>query len=111
MKRQTHLTAQQIADLKLEGMPTSARRVLAWADRYQWEYQQKARQQGGRHFAISSLPASAQADLKARWAGQRKAAPSASNTHDGKGRSLGDRACRALAAALQTFADEMWGDA
>jgi transposase InsO family protein len=86
MKRQTHLTAQQIADLKLEGMPTSARRVLAWADRYQWEYQQKARQQGGRHFAISSLPASAQADLKARWAGQRKARPTASNTHDGKGR-------------------------
>jgi hypothetical protein len=111
MKRQTHLTAQQIADLKLEGMPTSARRVRSWAEDRGWEFIAKPDNQGGRHFAISSLPASAQADLKARWAGQRKAAPSASNTHDGPGRSLGDRACRALAAALQTFADEMWGDA
>ena len=111
MKRQTHLTAQQIADLKLDGLPGSAWRVLVRADREGWSYEEKPRKQGGRHFAISSLPASAQADLKARWSGQRKAAPSASNTHDGKGRSLGDRACRALAAALQTFADEMWGDA
>ncbi len=109
MKRQTHLTAQQIADLKLEGLPCTARGVLNWALDQGWSYEEKARKQGGRHFAISSLPASAQADLKARWAGQRKAR--ASNTQDGKGRSLGDRVCRALAAALQTFADEMWGDA
>lgn len=86
MKRQTHLTAQQIADLKLEGLPCTARGVLNWALDQGWSYEEKARKQGGRHFAISSLPASAQADLKARWAGQRKARPSASNTQDGKGR-------------------------
>lgn len=86
MKRQTHLTAQQIADLKLDGMPGSAWRVLVRADREGWSYEEKARKQGGRHFAIASLPASAQADLKARWCGNRKPKPSASNTQDGKGR-------------------------
>ncbi|OHC96611.1 MAG: hypothetical protein A2792_19750 [Sphingomonadales bacterium RIFCSPHIGHO2_01_FULL_65_20] len=86
MKRQTHLTAQQIADLKLEGMPGTPKAVRTWAVNQGWDFFDKPDKFGGRHFAISSLPASAQADLKARWAGQRKARPTASNTQDGKGR-------------------------
>ena len=86
MKRQTHLTAQQIADLKLDGLPTTPQRVNSWAHSLGWSFIDQARKKGGRHFAIADLPEAAQADLKARWASKRKPRRQANNSEDGRGR-------------------------
>jgi putative transposase len=86
MKLKTHLTAQEIADLKLDGLPTSARRVRSWAADRGWDFFEKSDKFGGRHFAIASLPEAAQADLKARRSGNRKTKRPANNNEDGRGR-------------------------
>lgn len=87
MKARTHLTAQEIADLKLDGLPGTARGITMRAGNDSWSHIDKPRKQGGRHFAIASLPEAAQADLQARWSGNRKVRrPANNNADDGRGR-------------------------
>lgn len=103
MKLKTHLTAQEIADLKLDGMPGTVQRICSWAQKQGWDYVEKARKQGGRHFAIASLPASAQADLKARWSSNRKPKRPANNNEDGRGRPSWWAAHPDVADAVEAF--------
>lgn len=88
MKLQTHLSAQEIADLKLEGLPGSARGIAMRALNEGWEFAEQPRSRGGRHFSISSLPAEAQADLLARRSADHKAmsARPANENRRGRGR-------------------------
>lgn len=105
MTSPTHLTAQQIADLKLDGLPRSAHRIRVWAAKHGWAFVQHPDCLGGRHFAVASLPAAAQVDLKARKPLKRRPEPARSSG------PIAQRACRALVAAIQAFSLEMWGDA
>ncbi|WP_066213328.1 DDE-type integrase/transposase/recombinase [Blastomonas sp. CCH5-A3] len=87
MKVQTHLTAQQIADLKLDGLPRSAYRIRERALAEGWEYLERPATLGGRHFSIAALPEAARADLLAREAAKRSDTPRAANENRrGRGR-------------------------
>jgi transposase InsO family protein len=87
MKVQTHLTAQQIADLKLEGLPRSAFGIRDRALVEGWDYVERPRKLGGRQFSIAALPEAARADLLAREAAKRSDTPRAANENRrGRGR-------------------------
>lgn len=87
MKVQTHLTAQQIADLKLDGLPSSAYRIRERALAEGWDYLERPATLGGRHFSIAALPEAARADLLAREAAKRSDTPRAANENRrGRGR-------------------------
>lgn len=60
------LSAQEIADLALEGLPTSRYRVTQRADKERWSFKDRPKKDGGRLYAVTSLPIDARADLIAR---------------------------------------------
>ena len=62
----SYLSARQIAELALDGLPTSKRQVNARAERESWLYRNRKGRGGGRLYATSSLPIDAQIDLATR---------------------------------------------
>lgn len=52
----THLSAKELAGLRLPGLPTSERRVLARAMSEGWSYVDRLGRGGGRRYAIADLP-------------------------------------------------------
>lgn len=57
------LTAQQIADLRLEGLPTTVRGVISRANAEGWQWKPRMGRGGGRLYAADALPEAARADL------------------------------------------------
>ncbi|WP_156317946.1 DDE-type integrase/transposase/recombinase [Blastomonas sp. AAP25] len=104
MKLQTHLTAQQIADLKLEGLPRSAYRVRERALAENWDCVERPDTLGGRHFSVASLPDAARADLLARQASKRAGTPRAANENRrGRGRPSWWDEHTAVAEAVEAY--------
>lgn len=65
---QQHLSAQEIASLELEGLPATREGVRLRAEREGWASIERQARGGGRCYAVASLPAAAQADLRDRQA-------------------------------------------
>ncbi|WJY18691.1 transposase [Alteriqipengyuania flavescens] len=84
------LSAKQIADMALEGLPTTKRGVNKVAQRDRWTSKKRCGPGGGRLYAVSSLPVEAQNDLLAR-AGEVKRKLAASSSR-GRGRPKGSGA-------------------
>lgn len=61
-----HLSAQQIADLCLPGLPITKRRVNAAAERLGWRFVDRIGRGGGRLYAIADLPQAAREALITR---------------------------------------------
>ena len=64
----TWLTARQIADLRLSGLPATKPGILLRAEREEWSFRERAGRGGGREFPVSALPAEARAELLRRAA-------------------------------------------
>lgn len=64
----THLSAQEIASLELEGLPATRAGVRQRADRDGWAFVARPGRGGGRAYAVADLPASARRDLDDRRA-------------------------------------------
>lgn len=64
----THLSAQEIAALALDGLPETKRGVQMLADRAGWTWTPRVGRGGGRLYAIGDLPERARRDLADRWA-------------------------------------------
>ena len=62
-----HLSAQEIADLQLAGLPADKSNVNRRAKRENWRWTERAGPGGGRLYAISSLPELARQDLHHRY--------------------------------------------
>lgn len=65
------LTAQEIAELRLSGLPKTKRRVNALADRHDWSEdpercRERAGRGGGLEYHVSLLPLPARIDLYRR---------------------------------------------
>lgn len=61
-----YLSAQEIADLELEGLPASKRKVNERAGRENWRWIERKGRGGGRLYCVKSLPVEAREDLLAR---------------------------------------------
>ncbi|WDF73496.1 DDE-type integrase/transposase/recombinase [Novosphingobium sp. KACC 22771] len=83
------LTAQQLADLRLAGLPTTKRGINLRADTESWPWKPRVGVGGGKLYSVLGLPAAARDDLLAR----RSEALPASNRPVGrpKGTSYFDR--------------------
>ena len=68
-----YLTAAQIAELKLPGMPTTKKGVLSMAKRDGWESRPRSGKGGGVEFPVSALPKAAQKAMVARSLRETKA--------------------------------------
>ena len=64
----THLSAQEIAALALDGLPETKRGVQLVADRGGWRWEPRVGRGGGRVYAVADLPEAARRDLADRWA-------------------------------------------
>lgn len=63
-----HLSAHEIAQLELEGLPTTKRGVQMLADRAGWTWIPRAGRGGGRLYSVGDLPEAARRDLADRQA-------------------------------------------
>lgn len=66
----THLSAQEIAALELDGLPATKRGVQLRAQRAGWSSIIRQGHGGGRLYAVADLPQSARRDIADRWAAQ-----------------------------------------
>jgi len=66
----THLSAQEIAALALDGLPETKRGVQLFAERAGWSSIPRVGRGGGRAFAVGDLPERARRDYHDRWAAQ-----------------------------------------
>ncbi|WP_374348643.1 Mu transposase C-terminal domain-containing protein [Chitinimonas sp.] len=64
----SHYSAAELASLKLTGVPESVSGIFRASKRDAWAFQRRAGRGGGVEYAFTSLPASAQAEIKARIA-------------------------------------------
>lgn len=62
----THLSAAELAELELPGLPSTKRRINERAGRENWAYIDRIGRGGGRLYAVSSLPAEARRALADR---------------------------------------------
>ena len=62
------LTAQEIAELKLPGLPTAHKNILAKAKAEHWESRPREGRGGGREYHIRNLPPAARTELARRIA-------------------------------------------
>jgi hypothetical protein len=63
-----YVSAAALAALRLVGMPTSERRILARAQAEQWAWRPRFGRGGGREYCVATLPAPVRAALAAREA-------------------------------------------
>lgn len=71
----THLSAHEIAQLALEGLPETKRGVQLVADRLGWTWIPRTGPGGGRLFTVADLPEPALRDYIDRWTGMPSARP------------------------------------
>lgn len=64
----THLSAQEIASLALDGLPETKRGIQLLAERTGWNWMPRAGRGGGRMYLVADLPERARRDLADRWA-------------------------------------------
>lgn len=62
----THYTAQELADMRLPGVPETRPGVAARAKKQEWECRSRAGRGGGNEYAIESLPSEAQEAIRSR---------------------------------------------
>ncbi len=62
---QTHLSAREIADLKVPGLPASVRRIQLKAQAEGWASRRRGKVGGELEFALASLPTAAQEHIRA----------------------------------------------
>jgi len=63
MELKTHYTAQELVYLRLPGLPTAKKNVIAQAVREQWQSQPRSGRGGGLEYALTSLPLETQLHL------------------------------------------------
>ena len=61
-----YYTAQEIADFNLKSLPNSKSNVIRWAKKDNWSTRKRVGRGGGLEYAFDSLPADAQAEIKAK---------------------------------------------
>lgn len=71
----THLSAQEIAALALDGLPETKRGVQLLAERAGWSSVPRVGRGGGRCYAVADFPERARRDYADRWAAQPVRAP------------------------------------
>lgn len=71
--RQSHLSANEIAQLELDGLPTTARGIQLLAGRAEWSWIARQGRGAGRAYSIGDLPERARRDLADRWASSEPA--------------------------------------
>lgn len=64
----THLSAKEVALLRLDGMPATGNGVRLRAEREDWRYIDRAGRGGGRSYLVADLPEAARIDLDLRRA-------------------------------------------
>ena len=74
----THYNAAELAAMRLPGLPSATKNVIARAERECWQSRRRTGRGGGYEYALTSLPAAAQDTIRARAAQQLVATLSAS---------------------------------
>lgn len=83
------LSAPELVELQLEGLPTSRRGIDMRADKEGWAYRDRRGKGGGRLYAVTSLPVGARADLIERHRAERAAEQTSPKNTVGRPRGSG----------------------
>ncbi|AKO40803.1 hypothetical protein RZ64_01865 [[Haemophilus] ducreyi] len=68
MELKTHFSAKELSQFALHCLPTSDRRILEKAKRENWQCQKRKGRGGGVEYALASLPAEIQQEIKHKFA-------------------------------------------
>ena len=67
MELKTHFSAKELAQLALNSLPSSDRRILEKAKRENWQSQKRQGRGGGVEYALINLPAEIQTEIRSRF--------------------------------------------